>query len=376
MAGRRTAIGGCLFFLVASIAGCTSGGQPAAAPTPEVSFTPDAPPAPAEELLYVEGRTLKVYDLAEGSIRDITELPSADVAVSPDGRLLVAVREAGTKATGDHQDQGAGGHEDEGHEGQGAEGEGAEGEGGDTEDPEGFGEPEVVIASTEGPEDPSVLGPGRSPVWGPNSASLAVIAPAGEGEAIHVYQLPGSSRQTASPTDELWSIVGWQGTDIVAIGSRSGPVAISSLGDEVKPLDVPAIELWGVSPASVTHLRVSDEGARLEGAIEGSIGGLEGGTLGNGTWSWDGTRIASAAISDGGVTSLVVINTRTRGLRQVRGSRGAQGNVVWSVGNDRFAYVRVDQNDRSRLEAVVCTVELECDELFNWARGVRLLAFR
>lgn len=361
-------IGGWVFFVVASLAACTTGG-PAVAPTPAASFTPDAPPAPAEELLYVQGQTLKAYDLVARSSRDITELPSADVAVSPDGRLLVAVREAGAEATGDHQDEDSAGHEGEGHEGDGAEKEGG------TEDPEGFGEPEVVIASTEGPEDPSVLGPGRAPVWGPNSAALAVIAPAGKGEAIHVYQLPGSSRQTAAPDDELWSIVGWQGTDIVAIGSRSGAVAISSLGDEVTPLDVPAIELWGVSPVSVTHLRVSDDRVRLEGAIEGGIGGLEGGTLGNGTWSWDGTRIASVAVSDGGVTSLVVINTRTRGVRQAPGSRGAQGNVVWSVGNDRFAYVRVDEDDRSRLEAVVCTIELECDELFNWARGVQLLAF-
>lgn len=329
-----------------------------------MGFTPDAPPAPAEELLYVQGRTLKAYDLAGGSTHAITELPSADVAVSPDGRLFVAIREAE-----DLDEESS----SEGHEGEAVEGEGAEGQ---SEDPEGFADPEVVIASTGGPEEPSLLGPGRSPVWGPNSASVAVVVPSRRGEAIHLYQLPGTSRETAAPKDELWSIVGWQGTDVVAIGSRSGPVAISSLTDEVMALGMPAFELWGASPASPTYLTVTDEGTYVENGSRARLGGLGGGRLADGSWSWDGSRIAAAAVSDDGDTSLVLINTRTTSVKQVPGSAGAQGNVVWSPGSDHFAYVRVDRDQPSRLIAAVCTIELECRDLFPWTRGVRLLAFR
>ena len=296
-------------------------------------------PLAATELLYLRDRELVAYDLATGTQTDITELPSPDVAVSPDGSLLVAVEEGSPQGPG----------------------------------PEGYREPLLVVASTGGTETASELGPGRSPVWAPSSAAVAAIVPTQRGESIVVYNLPGVASATAAPDDERWSIVGWRGTDIVAIGSRSGVVAIPTTGGDITPLDVPPSNLWGVSPTGATHLSVAGDEVRLVGPTNERVRGLEA-TLGDGSWSWGGAHVAVALLDRAG--GLALIDVARADVTDIPEGVGAQGNVVWSVTGERFAFVRVDPENRGRLQAVTCTLDDRCDELFSWGRGVRLLAFR
>jgi Tol biopolymer transport system component len=326
-----------VLLVVIALAACTPAQEPEViSPT----LTPDPTPRAAVELIYAQGRELRVLDLATGESARVTELPSEDVAVSPDGGQLVAVQESHPQGPG----------------------------------PEGFRRPVLVIASTGAEETPSELGPGRSPVWASNSAAVAAIAPGERGEEIVVYQLPGAPVTTAAPTDEQWSLVGWQGPNVVAIGSRSGVVSVPGNGEPISKWRVAPAGLWGVSPADSSRLVVGDRGAVLAAKGATDVDGLEG-TPGDGAWSWDGRHIAVSELA-GGNTSLALIDTSSAEATEVRVGRGAQGNVVWSADGSRFAFVRVDPRARGKLQAVVCTIELVCEPTFSWIRGVRLLAFR
>ena len=307
---------------------------------PEPTFPTDPTPVAATELLYLRDKELIAYDLATGTQTDITELPSPDVAVSPDGLLLVAVEEGSPQGPG----------------------------------PEGYREPRLVIASTAGDQIPSELGPGRAPAWASNSSAVAAIAPTERGESIVVYNLPGTSSPTTAPDDERWSIVGWRNTDIIAIGSRSGVVAIPTTGGDVTALAVPPSKMWGVSPTGANQMVVEGDSARLTGSGKQPLEGVEG-ILGDGSWSWGGEHIAAAVLDDG-PGALALIDVARAKVTTLDEGVGAQGNVVWAENGERFAFVRVDPAHRGRLQAVTCTLDTRCDPLFSWGRGVRLLAFR
>ena len=335
-----------LVVAVALLPGCTTAETPEAVPVPDASFIPEPTPVPSMptpvpsiELLYLRGRELVAYDLATGTQTDITELPSPDVAVSPDGQLLVAVEEGSPQGSG----------------------------------PEGYREPRLVVASTGGDEIPSELGPGQAPVWAPSSTAVAAIASTEQGETIVIYNLPGTATPTAAPDDERWSIVGWRGTDVVAIGSSSGVMVIPTTGGDIATPSIAPSDLWGVSPGGDTQLVVDGDEVRIAGATNEVLEGLDA-TLGDGSWSWGGGHIAVALLDRPG--GLALINVARAKVADVDEGVGAQGNVVWSATGKRFAFVRVDPANRGRLQAVACTLDTECDPLFSWGRGVRLLAFR
>lgn len=303
-------------------------------------FPSETPIAPPQALIYVDGTSLRSYDLGSGASEVITKLPSADVAVAPNGNLFVVVEERDPRGPG----------------------------------PEGFRQPFLMIASTSGPETPSELGPGRAPEWSPGSNAIAAIEPTPKGETIVVHQLPGGRIDTPAPGDELWSIVGWSKDEVVAIGSMSGVVAIPTASGEFRALSLEPSQMWGVSPIESRHVFV---GGRA-GVIAGP-GGPEqidvNAALGDGTWSHDGRTIAVALIQ-GPATGMALIDVATGQVREVAGGVRAQGNVVWALDGKTFAFVRVDPEKRGRLEAMVCTTSTDCTSAFSWNEGVRLLAFR
>jgi hypothetical protein len=47
--------------------------------------------------------------------------------------------------------------------------------------------------------------------------------------------------------------------------------------------------------------------------------------------------------------------------------------VAWAQDSRSFAFARVDPQDDTRLQAVVCTTELDCDTHFSWDEGITLL---
>ena len=293
------------------------------------------------ELVYIDGTTLQIYDLASGRSSEVRDLPSADVAVTPDGLRWVAARETHPAGPG----------------------------------PEGFRRPDLVMASTMAKDTPHRLGPGRSPLWSTDSTAVAAIVPRRQGEAIVVYRLPDGVHETAAPSDERWTFIGWEGTDIVAIGSRSGVVMVSSRDDTIAALHVSPSSQWGVSPAGGAHLVIGKRGPAISGTYARSITGIDG-TLGDGAWSWDGRYIAATILTREGRSQLALIDATSGAVTNVPDGKGAQGNVVWAATSETFAFARIDPSARGRLQAVVCTIELHCDTAFAWRGGVRLLGFR
>lgn len=323
----------------------TSPEPPSAAPT----FPPDeTPPPPPTTLIYVDRTTLKAYDLKTGAAEVIADLPSADVAVSPDGALYAVVEETDPR--------------------------------GSTH--EGFRRPAIVIAGTSGTQAPDDLGPGRSPVWDPDSSALAAVLPAGRTESMAIYKLPGGPPVLTGDPETLWTIVGWHGDELIAIGARSGVVALptvrsetrSPFTDEPRALGIQPSELWGVSPAGTQYVAIRGRGAVIEG--EGAARRIDvDAALGDGTWSFDGATIGVVFI-EGPATGLGLIDVATGQVRDVADGQRAQGNVVWALDGQTFAFVRVDPERRSRLEAMVCASSTECSSAFSWDEGIRLLAFR
>jgi Tol biopolymer transport system component len=241
--------------------------------------------------------------------------------------------------------------------------------------PEGFRDPVLMIAGTQAVETPSELGPGRAPAWSANGTAIAAIAPTEEGETIVVYGVPGGPRETSAPSDERWSMIGWQDDDIVAIGSTSGVVAIPGDGGPVHAFRLAPSAIWGVSPIEDTFVSVGPDGgsiARADGRVVIDIDGA----LGDGAWSWDGGAIGTVVIGDGASTQLVLIDSDSGDTTELDEGRGAQGNVVWAEDGQTFAFVQVDPDQRTRLEALVCSIDATCEPAFSWGRGVTLLGFR
>jgi hypothetical protein len=321
---------------VALVAACTPAPDlteppPRATTTPEpITSASSAEPGPATipGLVYVKGTELRYFDPSSGRDELVNELPGPDVALSVDATRYAVVRDL---------DPGS--------------------------DPEGFGAPEIAIGALGAA--PATLGPGRSPLFSPAGDHLAAITDDG----VVTYDL-GTGDQRVVLGGDGWSLIGWSGTDIAA-GGPDG-VALAG-GAEPRFLRQHPAAVWGVSPAGGGVLVVGRAGATLTDPVGSTRTAVEpAGRWADGAWSPDGTTIAAVVLGDGPV-DLDLVDTASGRARAVPDSRGAQGGVVWSADSQWFAYVRVDPRAPFKLQAVICSVELDCEPAFSWGRGVVLL---
>jgi hypothetical protein len=95
---------------------------------------------PPGSLIYLEGASLRSFDLDSRDTGTLADLPSPDVALSPDGNRYVAVVETGAAV------------------------------------PDGYSKPKLRIGPTDG-GDTTSLGPGRSPRWSPGGDQIAAVTP-------------------------------------------------------------------------------------------------------------------------------------------------------------------------------------------------------
>ena len=306
---------------------------------------------PHKALLYVNRTTLYSYDLSSGRRQEVTQLPSGDVAVSPDGTRFVAVKETSPAGPG----------------------------------PEGFRRPALVLGDI-GPQAASrsiTLGPGRSPLWSPDGQQIAAIAGAPGGmERVVAYALDGAGRRGARPVlpRDRWSILGWSDGRVLGLGAHTG----ASLGvpgelDDAESLGLMPSQVWGVSPVTPRLLVVKGKTTHFFTPNQKAGPYLHFGkaVLGDGSWSPDGRWVAAALLQPQAsffASKLVVIDASSGRVQNVPRSTGAQGGVVWDAAAESFAYVRA-RRPTGRLEAVVCTTDLSCRTTFAWSQGVYLLGF-
>jgi hypothetical protein len=344
--------------LLALLVGCTATSGPTNRPAPAESTPELAESGGGHTLFYLKGTTLTSVDVESGRHSKLAELPSADVAMAPDTTQFVVVEE--TSPLGP--------------------------------DPEGFRDPQLRLGLTEdgGSTD---LGAGRAPLWAPDGTAVAAIAPVegeacpgveteGEGcagtEEVVSYDLeePDVPGKTIAGPALGYSLLGWSGETVLSL--RAPGVAV--LGNEELPF--PPAEVWGASPAGEIFLHVDDDGARftrVDAQAPAAEVDLNGASLGNGRWSFDGRTVAVELLEPVGArisSSLALINAATGSLEQVPEGQGAQGQVVWSSNSDRFAYTRIDPDNRAKLQVVACTVALNCRPLFSFREGITLLGLR
>jgi len=342
---------------------------PPAEPDPSGS---ENEPSELSELIYVEGATLKSFALESGKSAVISELPSADVVVSPDSSRWASVVETSPRGA----------------------------------TPEGFRKPAVQIGNTTDSENPLQIGPGTAPYWAPDSSEVLATAVAegyqtcpldeegikesGCTSAVRVVAYPavGGEARTILGANSSWQVLGFtEDETIVALaGTSSGPPyavygAAGAPAAERRTLGFEPSEIWGVSPTEFQILVVEDARAFLTKPGQGAappLDRLAKTRLGDGAWSPDGRYISLAALNvkGGRVASsrLVLIDVDGNRVMNVPQSAGAQGGVAWSPDASSFAYTRAAGR---RLEAVVCALDgLDCEPAFDWAQGVRLLGLR
>jgi hypothetical protein len=367
----RTRLSAGVIAALAVTACTTDDAAPPSRPSNEAQQTPHGEPDEPSKLLYVKGTSLLLYDLDSGRRRKMAELPSADVTASPDGSSYAVVQE--TSPAGPT--------------------------------PEGFRRPVIRLGSVAA-NGTRKLGPGRSPLWSPDGRFVAALTGAGgvvvcpdaieEGEAdatncepterVIAYRAHGDDPPETLLGANQWSLIGWTSDDrILATSLIFDSVVLGYPGasfEDAETLGLKPAEVWGISPSEYALLAVRDERTFVAypGKGEGATIDLRGALLGDGAWSPDGEKIVAVAIERRAGRSsrseLVVIDVATGGVDAVPRSRNAHSAAVWTPDSDFFAYVRVDPARPSRLQAVLCSTELECDALFSWVQGVALLALK
>jgi hypothetical protein len=288
--------------------------------------------------------------------------------VSPDGSRFVVVREASSQGEG----------------------------------PEGFRSPVLEIGSTEEGESEE-LGPGRSPVWSPDGGRIATVAVRPDSylcrggaeiskkdaggdctpaEFVYTYDVESADprpKGLGSGPSESWAVLGWTRTDnlLITAGTTSAILPVEE-PEEPELLGFSPSEIWGASPVENLMLVVEGTVARLVMPGEGEGPALDLGRAlpGDGTWSPGGSHIAVALVTRKGFearTSLALIDAATGDVTEVPDSAGAQGSVAWLEDGSAFAYSRAKQESPKRLEAVLCSIDLQCEPLFDYKEGVVLL---
>jgi hypothetical protein len=344
--------------LLALLVACTATSGSPDRPAPAESTPQLAESGGGHTLFYLKRTTLTSVDVESGRRSKLAALPSADVAMAPDTTQFVVVEE--TSPLGP--------------------------------DPEGFREPQLRLRLTEdgGSTD---LGAGRAPLWAPDGTAVAAIAPVegeacpgveteGEGcagtEEVVAYNLkePDVTGKTIADPALGYSLLGWSGETVLSL--RAPGVAV--LGNEELPF--PPAEVWGASPAGEIFLHVDDDGARftrVDAQAPVAEIDLNGASLGDGTWSFDGRTVAVVLLESAGArlkSRLALIDAATGSLSEVPGGRGAQGQLVWTSDSDRFAFTRIDPDNPVKLQAVSCSIALNCRSLFSFREGITLLGLR
>jgi dipeptidyl aminopeptidase/acylaminoacyl peptidase len=350
-----------LLALLLLAAACNDSAESSGRPSEDPAPSPTQAAGPPASLVYLDGTTLTSFDLSEQSSEEISTLPSADVDLSPDGTQFVVVQESAPGGV----------------------------------DPDGYRQPEIVIGSLDG-GGTRPLGPGRSPIWSPDSSLVAAIVPAAarvecppgvEGDAegtcapekVVAYDpAAGSNAVDLLGTEPRWFLVGWSLNQVVGIDAK-GEMAAAAPGEPLFSfLGLSSTEVWDVSPTEQrfvtliggTNAQITNfEGHRLE-EIE-----LDGARLADGEWSPDGSRVAAVFLDTSQapmVARLGVIDVTSGAVEFIPDEESAQGQVVWGA-DGSFAYVGTDPEDPARLQAVLCSPSFQCEPLFDWTEGIRLL---
>jgi Tol biopolymer transport system component len=357
-----------MFILAALVLGACDSSAGSTSPE-ERREGPSASPAAPSHLIYVDHTTLYSYDISNGSRERLAELPSADVDVSPDGRHYVVVEETAEK-----------------------------------ENPDEFTKPRLQLAEMGGDGEAVDLGPGYMPEWSPDGGEVAAVAKARgylicpsnkggtqEGEergdacrpAERVVAYGAESVASSEKSSRVllganlgWSILGWtDGDRVAAIASSQGIRFSLGPGEESAPVvGFPPSEIWGVSPTEFTLLIVQEDRAYFASPGEGVSPALDldGRRLGGGTWAPTGEKVAAVLVGKGRGSELGVVDVESVDIAIVPDSRGAHGDVIWGP-DGSFVYTRVQRDSSDQLEAVICSSEIECEELFSWDEDVSLL---
>ena len=323
---------------------------PPATPSTPTASNP-AGELPARSLLYLDGRDLRSFELKTGRDRLLGRAPSTDAEVSPDG-THVAYVVASSPTPGDE---------------------------------DFIASPELrVVEVTTGKS--STVGPGFSPLWSPDGTLLAALVPADdrncEGEtclgtvAAAVFD-PDSGERTAVAGPGQMSLLGWWGERLL-VGLQDPPAAVAaSVDGSVERLGLVPNEVWGPAPDGGSIFVINGDSAHFEvpeSSDEAEAVPLEGLVLGEGAWAPDSETVAAVGLRARG-SELVLVEPQMPGLQPVPDSEGAQGQVVWAPDSASFVFTRSIGGRDLRLEAVHCTRSegIDCERLFSWGRGVRLL---
>ncbi len=343
---KPRSLGGALVALV-FIAGCTDPGTGAReAPSPDPSRA-----APStEQLLLVDGTKLERFDVIEGTTSAVARLPAPDITASRATGWVAVV--AGTSASAD----------------------------------DFLETPTLRLLDTATGAEID-LGLGLSPMWHPSDDRLAYLQPVEprrcevetcKGGVTVITVRPGRAPEEVLPPGR-WGLLAWAGDHLLVADGRDLARTVVTGPDGRSWLPVRPSEIWDASPDGRWLVTVGADGASFRRAEDGALSGLPididlgAGVLGDGAWAPDSSRIA-ATVRARGRSKVVVIGPAAPGAREIAGSKGATGAVLWSPSGETVAFPQSIAGGR-RLRAGYCRVDGAgpCRGLFSWEQDVVLL---
>ena len=254
--------------------------------------------------------------------------------------------------------------------------------------------PELHLLQLTSGEDLKI-GLGFAPLWRADGTKVAFLRPNrarrcdGESCAGKVRVLvvaPGEPARSISGSGHL-HLLAWEGDRVLVSDDRhvTSTTSLSAAGGSPFSIAVPPSEIWDASPDGNLLLTVAPGELNFTGLREGRLTAdvrsvpIPGSILADGSWSAGSSKLAGVLRKRNGRSRLSFLSP-DRAPVPVPDSAGAMGNVVWDRAGDSFAYVAVDANHRSRLQAILCRPRPPgaevCRRWFSWAQGVSLLELR
>jgi hypothetical protein len=339
--------------VVVMIAGACTGSsdEPKADPSPSPSPSTAAKP---NFVALRDGKTFGTLNIRRGILNPFREIEVDQIAISPDGKTIVYVADSDPAKAQDGV----------------------------------LGAPLLRIGPlrNSGAND-ITIGAGTEPVFSPDGTQVAAVVPDRQdtcdpgqtgcpSETVVIYEAVAEPNEgTVVLEDGGWNIVGWTGSQLLAVSDdgslwlagEDGSGQISSDGSNVLAVSPTEPQALIAMRNQVAFLPLPDD--PKDGGITADVAeiALDDSQVTGAFWSPDGSKVA--VLTESKVFIIGAEGTDEPSAEEVSDSEGPTGQFAWGSDSEHFIFSKQQGNEE---RAMVCDPDLSCKHVFSWEKGITI----